>query len=53
MKVGIQNSQAEQKNVKTIGKAERAFTCNIILPDFAIFVLGITSGFITLLTILS
>lgn len=53
MKFVIQKKLANKKNVKTIGQAENAITYNILLPDFAIFVLGVIGGFMTLLKIFS
>lgn len=53
MKFGIQKKLANKKNVKTIGQAEDEITYNNLLPDLAIFVLGVIGGFMTLLTIFS
>ncbi|QMU62242.1 MAG: hypothetical protein GKR92_11275 [Gammaproteobacteria bacterium] len=49
----IQNSQADQKKIKTIKQAETAFAYNILLPDFAILVIGLTGAFGVLLTMFS
>ena len=48
-----QSNQIDQKNVKTTGQAEKAFTYNILIPDFAVLVIGLTGGFATLLTVFS
>ena len=48
-----QNNRVDQDKVNTSGTAEKAFTYNILIPDFAIFVLGISGGFVTLLTVFS
>jgi hypothetical protein len=49
----IQSYQTDQKKVKIIKQAETAFAYNILLPDFAILVIGLTGGFGVLLTIFS
>lgn len=49
----IQITQAEQNNVKTTEQVERTFAYNFLLPDFVIFVVGITGAFGALLTVFS
>ena len=49
----ILNTQAEQKYVKTTEQVERTFAYNFLLPDFVIFVVGITGAFGGLLIVFS
>ena len=48
----IQDNRVDQNKVKA-GQAEKAFTYNILIPDLAIFVLGMSGAFGTLLTVFS
>jgi len=53
MKHEIQKSQAEQRNIKTTEQVGGAFAYSFLLPDFALFVIGITGAFGILLTVFS
>ena len=46
-------TQVGCKRLSVVGQAEKAYICNILIPEFAIFLIGITSGFVTLLSIFS
>ena len=49
----IQNKQADQKNVNILEQAKKALAYNIIIPDYVILIMCITSGFAALLTAFS
>jgi len=49
----IQKSRIDQNKAKSTSNAEQAFTYNILVPDFAILVLGLICSFGVLLTIFS
>lgn len=49
----VQNTKADNKNVGVNGSCSNAFFYNVIIPDFALFVIGITAGFAALLSLVS
>ena len=49
----IQNPRVSQIKANSIGNAEKAFAYNILIPDLAIFVLGMSGAFGALLTVFS
>ena len=49
----IQKTRIGQKNTKSSSDAEQAFTYNILVPDFAILVIGMCGSFGLLLTVFS
>jgi len=53
MNYTTQSNQTNQKKVMKSEQAEKAFAYNILIPDFAIFVIGVAGGFATLLAMFS
>jgi len=49
----IYETQIGQSVNQKVKQSEQAFTYNVLVPDFVILTIGITSGFTTLLTIFS
>ena len=49
----FQNTRVRQAKAKSTGNAENAFTYNILVPDFVIFVLGMSGAFGALLIVFS